>query len=274
MAEHETRASEAQARESRSTAREAAARRGSEPPAENRVFDAGAEMARHATEAGAQTARDLTRASAETGRRMAETGSRAMNRGADLWRESLFPLSAFSDRMNHLVTEFWRTALPGMAIPSLSPLGSPGGKMMQTLGVPCADLHETPDSYYISVELAGIQPQDVEVMVEDDSLLIRGEKRDVHREEQGGFRVNERRFGRFERRFQLPRDANREGIEADFHDGLLEIRLVRRPEHEHGRRRIEVRHNGAGRARRDERSGGPETGGRAGQRGETGQARP
>lgn len=274
MAEHETRASEAQARASRSTAREVAPRGGSELSAENRVFDAGAEMARHATEAGAQTTRDLTRVSAETGRRMAETGSRAMNRGADLWRQSLLPLGAFSDQMNHLVTEFWQAALPGMATPSLSPLGSPGGAIMQTLGVPCADLHETPDSYFISVELAGIQPQDVEVMVEDDGLLVRGEKRDVHREEQGGFRLCERRFGHFERRFRLPRDVNREGIEADFHDGLLEIRLERRPEHERGRRRIEVRHDGAGRERRDERRGAPETGGRAGQRGDTGHARP
>ena len=249
MAEHETRASGAHARGSHSTAREAATRGGSAHPAENRVFDAGTEVARRAAEAGAQTTSDLTRAGAETGRRMAETGSRAMSRGADLMRQSIFPLSVFSD-MNRLVGDFWRTALPGMAIPSLSPLGSTGGSMMQTLGVPCADLREAPDSYHISVELAGIQPRDVEVMVEGESLLIRGEKRDVHREEQGGFRVNERRFGHFERRFQLPRDADREEIEADFHDGLLEIRLARRSEHEHGRRRIEVRHDGAGRERR------------------------
>jgi HSP20 family protein len=209
----------------------------------------------------------MTRAGAETGRRLAETGSRAMDRGADLWRQSMFPLTTFSYEMNRLFDEFWRRAMPGVAAPSMSPLTGPGAGMMQGLmGMPCADLHETPDSYHISVELAGMRPQEVEVMVDGDTLLVRGEKRDIHREEQAGFRVNERRFGRFERRFHLPRDADREGVDADFHDGLLEIRVARRPELEHGRRRIQVRSDGESRERRGETTG-RDSGGRPGQRG-------
>lgn len=248
MAEPEPRAAEAQTRTSRSTSRETSARGGVEGPGEDRVFEAGADVARRATEAGAQTARDVTRAGAETGRRFAETGSRALDRGADLWRHSMFPLTTFSYEMNRLFGEFWRTALPGVAAPALSPLSGPGAGMMQGLmGMPCADLHETADSYHISVELPGMRPQDVEVMVDGDTLIVRGEKRDIHREEHSGFRVNERRFGRFERRFHLPRDADREGVEAEFRDGLLEMRVARRPELEHGRRRVQVRHDGEGR---------------------------
>jgi HSP20 family molecular chaperone IbpA len=185
-----------------------------------------------------------------------------MERGVDLWRQSMFPLTTFSEQMNRL-SEFWRTAIPGVAAPALSPLSGPGAGMMQGLmGMPSADLYETSDSYHISVELAGMRPQDVEVMVDGDTLIVRGEKRDIYREEHAGFRVNERRFGRFERRFHLPRDADREAVEADFHDGLLEIRVARHPELEHGRRRIEVRHDGAARDRR------------TGRLGEAGQARP
>ena len=244
MAEPDPRASEAQTRTSRSTSREAGARGGAEPPSEDRVFETGADVARRAAEAGAQSVRGVTRTGAETGRRLAETGARAMDRGADLWRQSMFPLTTFSYEMSRLFNEFWRTALPGVAAPSMSPLSGPGAGMMQGLmGMPCADLHETADSYHISVELAGMRPQDVEVMLDGDTLSIRGEKRDIHREEQAGFRVNERRFGRFERRFHLPRDADRESIEADFHEGLLEIRVARRLGLEHGRRRIQVRHD-------------------------------
>jgi HSP20 family protein len=248
MAEPEPRAPEAHARTSRPTPRETVAGGAAETPTEDRVFEAGADVARRATEAGAQTARDMTRAGAETGRRLAETGSRVMDRGADLWRQSMFPLTTFSYEMNRMLNEFWRTALPGVAAPTMSPLSGPGAGMMQGLmGMPCADLHETPDSYHISVELAGMRPQEVEVMIDGDTLVVRGDKRDVHRQEQAGSRVNERRFGRFERRFHLPRDADREGVEADFHDGLLEIRVTRRPELEHGRRRIQVRHHGEAR---------------------------
>jgi HSP20 family protein len=266
MAEPEPRASEAQTRASRTTARDSAAHGGAERPTEERVFEAGADVARRATDAGAQTARDMSRTGVETGRRLAETGVRAMDRGADLWRQSMFPLTTFSYEMNRLFNEFWRTALPGVAAPSMPSLSGPGaGRMQGLMGMPCADLHETPDSYHISVELAGMRPQEVEVMIDGDTLVVRGDKRDVHRQEQAGsagFRVNERRFGRFERRFQLPRDADREGVEADFQDGLLEIRVARRPELQHGRRRIQVRHDGEAR---------PE--GRAGVRGEGAQPR-
>jgi HSP20 family protein len=254
MAEPEPRASEAQTRASRTTARESAVRGGAEPLTEEQVFEAGADAARRATDAGAQTARDMSRTGAETGRRLAETGVRVMDRGADLWRQSMFPLTTFSYEMNRLFNEFWRTAVPGVAAPSMSPLSGSGAGMMQGLmGMPCADLHETPDSYHISVELAGMRPQEVEVMIDGDTLVVRGDKRDVHRQEQAGFRVNERRFGRFERRFHLPRDADREGVEADFQDGLLEIRVARRPELEHGRRRIQVRHDGEAREARSPR---------------------
>jgi HSP20 family protein len=248
MAEPEPRASEAQTRTSRSVPRETAAPGGAEIPAEERSFEAGADVARRTADAGVQTARGITRAGAEAGRRLAETGARAMDRGADLWRQSLFPVTTFSYEMSRLFNEFWRTALPGLAAPSVSSLSGPGAGLMQGLmGMPCADMHETRDAYHISVELAGLRPQDVEVMVDGDTLSIRGEKRDIHREDQTGFRVNERRFGRFERRFHLPRDADRGDVEADFLNGLLEIRVARRPELERGRRRIQVRHDGEGR---------------------------
>jgi HSP20 family protein len=239
--------SEAQTRASRAAPRETAGRGGAGVPPEDRVFDAGADVARRAAEAGAQSARDMTRVGAQTGRRLAETGARAIDRGADLWRQSMFPLTTFSSEMNRLFNEFWRAALPGVAAPAMSPLSGPGAGVMQGLmGIPCADLHETSDAYHISVELPGMRPQDVEVMVDGDALVVRGEKLDVHREDQTGFRVNERRFGRFERRFHLPRDADRQAVEADFVNGLLEVRVARRPELEHGRRRIQVRQRGEG----------------------------
>jgi HSP20 family protein len=242
MAEPEPRAHDA--RTSRTSSRDAA-RGATESPAEDRVFDKGSEAARRATEAGIDASRDLSRASAETGRRLGETGARAFDRGADLWRQSIFPLTAFSFEMNRLFDEFWRSAVPNVAAQSLSPLSGPGAGLMQGLmGVPCADVHETPDGYHIVVELAGMRPQDVEVVQDGDSIVVRGEKRDDHVDDQGGFRVNERRFGRFERRFHLPRDVDREGVEAEFRNGLLEIRAVRRRGHEHGRRMIEVKHDG------------------------------
>jgi HSP20 family protein len=240
MAEPEPRAPESQARTTRTPNRDP--RLGEALSTEQRAFEGGAEAVYRTGEASAEAGRGLSRAGAEAGRRMAETGVRAMDRGAEMWRQSLFPLTTLSYEMNRLFEEFWRHAMPNVGSTSLSQIGTPGASMMQGLmGLPMSDLHETPDSYHISVELAGLRPEDLEVFQDGDSLVVRGEKHDQHREERGGFRVNERRFGRFERRFHLPRDADRENIRAEFSNGLLEIRAPRRPEHEHDRRRIEVK---------------------------------
>jgi HSP20 family protein len=267
MADPEPRGAEAREAQSRTSKPAGRDNRSPEAMAESRVFEQSAEMARRATEAGAETARDFARAGAESGRRIAETGSRVIDRGADLWRQSMFPLTSLSYEMNRLFDEFWRSAVPGMAGPSMSAMGGPGASLMQGLmGLPSADLHETPDAYHIVIELAGMRPEEVEVFVDGDALVVRGEKRDSHREERGGFRVNERRFGHFERRFHLPRDANREDIDAEIRHGLLEIRAGRRASDEESRKRIEVRDGGG------ERRGREEGAGRAGQRGQGGGA--
>jgi HSP20 family protein len=264
MADPEPRGAEArEGRTSRQAGREAA--RGPEAIGEDRVFEQGADVARRAAEAGTETARDLARAGAESSRRLAETGTRAMDRSADLWRRSMFPLTSLTYEMNRLIDEFWRSAVPGVAGPALSPMAGPGAGLMQGLmGLPTADLHETPDAYHIVVELAGLRPEDVEVLLDGDALVVRGEKRDSHREERGGFRVNERRFGHFERRFHLPRDADREDIQADFRHGLLEIRAARRPSFEDNRKRIQVR-DGGERGREEGGRAAPRDGGQRGQ---------
>lgn len=263
MADPEPRGAEAREAQSRTSRPAGRDNRGPEAMAESRVFEQGAEVARRATEAGAETARDFARAGAESGRRLAETGNRVMDRSADLWRQSMFPLTSLSFEMNRLFDEFWRNAIPGIAGPSMAAMNGPGATMMQGLmGLPSADLHETPNAYHIVVELAGMRPEEVEVLLDADALVVRGEKRDLHRDERGGFRVNERRFGHFERRFHLPRDANPDDIEADVRHGLLEIRVGRRPSYEDSRKRIEVRDGGG------ERRGREEGGARAGQRGQ------
>ena len=188
MAAPEQRAGEAQTRTSRPTNRESP--RGSEAPAESRVFDRSVDGAGRATETAREAARDAARAGAEAGRRMTDASVRFADRGVDLWRQSMSPMTTFSFEMNRLFDELWRT------VPGMTPSLNGAGLMQGLMGMPSSDLHETPDSYHISVELAGMQPEDVEVLQDGDTLVVRGEKRDTHREERGGFRVNERRFGR------------------------------------------------------------------------------
>jgi HSP20 family protein len=106
---------------------------------------------------------------------------------------------------------------------------------------PVVDVRETTNELVLQAELPGISPDDVDVSVENGVLSITGEKRaEVREGEEGGdFHLVERRYGRFERRFTLPRSVDAEKVSAEFRDGLLTVTL---PKAEAAKpRRIEVK---------------------------------
>src|SRR5437763_9909079 len=82
--------------------------------------------------------------------------------------------------------------------------------------VPPMDIYETEDRFVVHVELPGIEPDSVELSVEDSTLTIRGERNfssDVNEE---SFHRVERRYGAFSRSLTLPQTADPERIEAGF----------------------------------------------------------
>lgn len=91
--------------------------------------------------------------------------------------------------------------------------------------VPAMDVSEDDDQYVITVELPGTKREDVALEVHENRLTIRGEKRDEREEKKEQRRYIERSFGSFSRSFSLPKDADREHIEAGFENGVLSISI-------------------------------------------------
>ncbi len=92
---------------------------------------------------------------------------------------------------------------------------------------PAVDVHETKDELVLQAELPGLTPDDVELNVENGVLTISGEKKQEHQEGEEGsdFHLVERRYGRFERRFSLPRSVDPGKVKAEFANGMLNITL-------------------------------------------------
>lgn len=103
-----------------------------------------------------------------------------------------------------------------------------------------ADLIETPDEIRAMMEVPGLRPEDVDITIDNGVLTIAGEKKvTLENEEESTYRVSERRFGRFQRSFTLPRNIEADQVSADYDHGVLTVRL---PKKEEARpRRIEVR---------------------------------
>jgi len=104
--------------------------------------------------------------------------------------------------------------------------------------VPPLDIAETDDAYIVSVELPGIDPESVELSIEDGVLDIKGTK-SVEKDEKTRWHRTERRLGEFARQIRLPNEVDAEAVEAESRHGVLAIRLPKRAETRG--RKIEIR---------------------------------
>jgi len=88
---------------------------------------------------------------------------------------------------------------------------------------PAIDVSQSGGQLKVHAELPGLTKDDVKLEIDDDSLVIRGERKREHEEQQGGYRRSERFYGTFYRRLPLPEGANTEQARAQFNNGVLEI---------------------------------------------------
>ena len=77
-------------------------------------------------------------------------------------------------------------------------------------------------------DIPGVDPEDIEVNMENGILSIKGERKSEHTEEKEGYKRIERAYGSFHRRFTLPESADPESIKAKSKHGSLEIVIPKR----------------------------------------------
>lgn len=90
---------------------------------------------------------------------------------------------------------------------------------------PSMDIADEKRHIRIAVELPGMTDEDIQVMLRDDALVIRGEKRLEESHEDEGYYRTERSYGAFERTIPLPVEVQAEQVEASFKKGVLTVRL-------------------------------------------------
>jgi HSP20 family protein len=95
---------------------------------------------------------------------------------------------------------------------------------------PPVDIEETTDHYLVRAELPGMKQDEIKITVEDNRLVIRGEKRRDEEETGKNYHRVERVFGQFERAFTLTHAVRQDRIEAIYKDGVLEVQLPKAEE--------------------------------------------
>jgi HSP20 family protein len=161
-------------------------------------------------------------------------------------------------RLNRILDE----AFGGSAFPEQ------GNVITSTLFAP-TDVSEDADALQVSMELPGVQPDDVRLSLENNILTIRGEKRQDIDENNERVHRFERVYGMFERTFALPNTVDPDKIDARFENGVL---IVRIPKAERARPR-EIKVNTSSSSSAQVRSGAQSqrVTSQSGQRGRTGE---
>src|SRR5687768_11837580 len=93
--------------------------------------------------------------------------------------------------------------------------------------VPAVDVWETEHELVYAFDLPGVREQDVQVELHDDTLTVTAQRERKQERAEDGFVRYERRFGTFSRALGVPQGVTEEGIKADYHDGVLEIRVAK-----------------------------------------------
>jgi HSP20 family protein len=107
--------------------------------------------------------------------------------------------------------------------------GSNGKNLMLPNWSPLVDITEDDQEYMFKADLPDVRKDDVKVTVEDGLLSITGERKSEKNELKKKYHRLERFFGKFERAFTVPTDADAAKIKAEFKDGTLMIHLPKSP---------------------------------------------
>ena len=95
---------------------------------------------------------------------------------------------------------------------------------------PSLDITETKNDILVKAEIAGMDPKDIDISLNNDILTIKGEKKQEKEEKEENYHLVERSYGKFVRSVKLPGEVKSDKINASYKNGVLNITLPKSEE--------------------------------------------
>ena len=137
------------------------------------------------------------------------------------------PILSFQKEMDRLFRDFFE----------VEPFGQ---RLLSTF--PEIDVKETEKEMRVSAELPGMEEKDVEVLLDSDSLTIRGEKKHEEEEKGESYYRSERRYGSFCRVIPLTSEVESDKVEAKFKNGVLTVTIPKTEKARADLKKIPIKH--------------------------------
>ena len=95
---------------------------------------------------------------------------------------------------------------------------------------PAVDVYEDEHNVTLKIEVPGIDEKDIDVRIENNTLIVHGERKFEKDEKEENFRRVERQYGSFTRTFTLPNTIDPEQVSANYDKGVLKVKLAKKAE--------------------------------------------
>ena len=93
---------------------------------------------------------------------------------------------------------------------------------------PAVDIFETENELVLKADVPEVSLQDINVNVENQTLTLSGERKFTAEDNSKGFHRIERSYGQFTRTFSVPSTVDAEKVSAEYHDGVLTVKLPKK----------------------------------------------
>ena len=132
------------------------------------------------------------------------------------FRSGLSDVAVLQNRLNSIFQDFAR----------------PAGEAQESLAsgnfIPAVDVYEDEHKLVLKLEVPGIQQEDLDIRLENQTLTVKGQRGFEAEEKEENFHRIERRFGSFVRSFTLPQTIDANSISAKYEAGVLAIQLAKK----------------------------------------------
>ncbi|MBS0644891.1 MAG: Hsp20/alpha crystallin family protein [Proteobacteria bacterium] len=155
----------------------------------------------------------------------------------DVWHSLRSEMDRLFDRF---ATDLRMPALGRM----FDALPTPSLTTSSSMPKPAIDVTENGEAFKLTAELPGMAENDIELVVRDGMLTLKGEKKQETEHNEGDTHVSERSYGSFARSFALPDSVDVEKIGADFAKGVLTVTMPKKAGTTSGSKKIEVKSAG------------------------------
>lgn len=133
----------------------------------------------------------------------------------DPWKD----FGSLQERINRMFDDTIRTLYP-----------TDGEELEKGTWAPAVDIYETNDSFVVSADLPGLNKDEIQIDLKDNTLTLKGEKKFEEKVSKDNYIRVERAYGSFVRSFTLPQNVDPEKIKAKYKEGVLKVTIPKKEE--------------------------------------------